>query len=187
MSTASKARKIMLGIVIAVLLALFIIKKFVIGSYTIPQNGMYPGLPAGSRILTLRHAYSDAADVTPGDIVVFVREENGQNYNYIWRVVGRPGDVIVISGDDLSINGHEMQRSRFRQVGSQKVYAEDMPSLHRFEVAYADEPAQPRAAVSITVPPGHFFVMGDNRDDSRDSRYFGPIPFTSIIGRKIWP
>lgn len=92
MPVPSKMKKIGTWSVIAVLLVLLASKTFFIGYYRIPQNGMYPGLPAGSRLFAALRAYSDASSVKRGDIVVFVREENGQRYNYIWRVVALPGD-----------------------------------------------------------------------------------------------
>src|SRR5207244_4326654 len=105
MPTASKTKKIATWSVIAVLLVILAIKTFFIGYYRIPQNGMYPGLPAGSSLFTSKRAYSSVASVKRGDIVVFVREENGQRYNYIWRVVALPGDKVEASGEVLTING----------------------------------------------------------------------------------
>ena len=95
-------------------------KAFFIGYYRIPQNGMYPTLPAGSILFTLKRAYSDTSDVKRGDIVVFVREQNGKHYNYIWRVVGMPGETVEASGESLTITvsrsaGNPLARSRARQ------------------------------------------------------------------------
>src|SRR5438046_4966583 len=116
MSTTSKTKKILTWSVAAVLLAILAIKTFFIGYYRIPQNGMYPGLPAGSRVFAAQRAYFAASSVKRGDIVVFVREENGQRYNYLWRVVALPGDKVEASGESLTINGQAVQRQRVREA-----------------------------------------------------------------------
>src|SRR3974390_3320236 len=85
MASANKSSKLIAWILLAILLALLAVKTFFVGYYRIPQNGMYPGLPAGSSIFTSKRAYSSAANVKRGDIIVFAREENGQRYIYIWR------------------------------------------------------------------------------------------------------
>jgi len=184
MFTTSKSKKIVVIGVIAVALVLLAVKSFVIGFYRIPQNGMYPGLPAGSRIFAARHAYSSAASVQRGDIVVFIREEHGQHYNYIWRIIALPGELVVASAESLTINGKAVQRQRLREADGKTVYREQIGEV-TYEVAFEASPRYVPPDVSITVPPDHFFVMGDNRFDARDSRYFGPVAFASIIGKKL--
>src|SRR3954462_6003746 len=98
-------KKIAAWVAIGVSLIVLAIKVLFIGIYRIPQNGMYPGLPAGSRLFTARRAYSHPSSVKRGDIVVFVRQENGQSYNFIWRVVALPGEKVDTSGQSLTING----------------------------------------------------------------------------------
>src|SRR5438067_11699168 len=98
--------------IVAVLLGLLALKTFVIGYYRIPQNGMYPTLPAGSVLFTIKRPYSDISGVKRGDIIVFVREQNGGRYNYIWRVIGLPGDKVQTSDESLIINGQPADRKR---------------------------------------------------------------------------
>lgn len=184
MPTASKAKKIATWSIIAVLLVVLTIKTFFIGYYRIPQNGMYPGLPAGSSLFTAKRAYSGASSVKRGDIVVFVREESGQRYNYIWRVVALPGDKVEASGEALTINGLPVQRQRVREADGRTVFREQIGDA-AYEIAVDTSPASRPPDSSVTVPPDQFFVMGDNRFDARDSRYFGPITFSSIIGKKL--
>jgi signal peptidase I len=184
MSAASKAKKIAIWSSIAVLLALLASKTFFIGYYRIPQNGMYPGLPAGSRLFTAKRAYSGASSVKRGDIVVFVREENGQSYNYIWRVVALPGDKVEASGEALAINGQPVQRQRVREADGSTIFREQIGDAS-YEVAFDTSPRSRPPDTSVTIPPDHFFVMGDNRFNARDSRKFGPIAFSSIIGKKL--
>ena len=169
---------------VAFLLAFIATKTFFIDSYRIPQNGMYPGLTSGSRVFAAKRAYSDASSVKRGDIVVFVREENGERYNYIWRVVGLPGERIETSGTDLTINGHTVQRQRVRDANGATIFREQLGDI-AYEIAFTTPPRFRPPDSSVTLPPDQFFVMGDNRLDARDSRYFGPITFSSIIGKKL--
>ena len=98
MQTSSLGTKVAVGSAIAVLLAalaaLLVLKAFFISYYFIPQNGMYPGLPAGSVFFALQHPYAAPARVKRADIVVFTRDTDAGRYVYIWRVVGLPGDTI---------------------------------------------------------------------------------------------
>ncbi len=169
---------------ITVLLALVAGKIFFIDYYRIPQNGMYPGLPSGSIVFTAKRAYSDPSSVKRGDIIVFVREENGQRYNYIWRVIALPGEKVETSGESLAINGRAAERREVREKDGETVFQEQIGDA-LYEIAVGPSPSPRPPDVSLTVPADQFFVMGDNRFAARDSRYFGPIPFTSIIGKKL--
>ncbi|HCN27799.1 MAG TPA: signal peptidase I [Verrucomicrobiales bacterium] len=180
----SPSKKIVTAIVIAIALVSLIAKTFFVGFYRIPQNGMYPGLPAGSRVFAARHAYSDPAGVERGDIIVFIHEENGQRYNYIWRVIGLPGESVVATGESLTVNGQTVQRQRVRDADGKTVYREQIGEAS-YEVAFETSPLHTPPDVSLKVPSDQFFVMGDNRFDARDSRYFGTISFSSIIGKKL--
>jgi signal peptidase I len=184
LSTFSTSNKILKGAILAIVLALIVAKLFFIGFYTIPQNGMYPGLPAGSRLFTVRHAYGDASSVKRGDIIVFIQEVNGQRYNYIWRVIALPGEKVVASGDSLTVNGQPAQRQRLREVEGRTIYREQIGDAS-YEVAFAQSPQNTPPEISVTVPPNEFFVLGDNRSDAQDSRYLGTIQFSSIIGKKL--
>lgn len=178
-------QKVVVRGIIVIGLLLLVVRTYFVGYYRIPQNGMYPGLPAGSHFFTSRHAYSTAADVKRGDIVVFNREEDGQRYVYIWRVIGLPGEKVETSGDSLTINGQPVQRQHLREADGKTVFREQIGGT-AYEVAFESSPDHLLPPdVSIIVPPGQFFVLGDNRLDARDSRSFGPIPFTSIIGKKL--
>jgi signal peptidase I len=136
-------------------------------------------LPAGSSVFAAKRAYSGSSSVKRGDIVVFVHEENGQRYNYIWRVIALPGEKIEASRESLAVNGQPVQRQRVCEADGKRIFREQIGDAS-YEVAFE---VSPRA--SITVPPDQFFVMGDNRFDARDSRYFGLITFASIIGKRL--
>lgn len=180
------ARKVYAGLALG-LLALGATRLILAGRwYRIPQNGMYPGLPAGSYLLVQPHAYRSPSDVRRGDIVVFERTENAARYVYIWRVVGLPGDSVQTTGPRVAVNGHDLPRQRIRDDGAVAIFREANGEAS-YEVAYANgtEAPDPPAA-SLTLQADQFFVLGDNRYNARDSRYFGPVSFEAIIGRMLW-
>jgi signal peptidase I len=184
MRDPSKTRRLILGIGLVVAVTLAVVKAYFIGYYRIPQNGMYPGLPAGSRLLTAKRAYAEPSAVKRGDIIVFERNEEGKAYTYIWRVVALPGDKVEATGEKLSINGQAVLQQKVRETGGRMIFREQLDDKS-YEVAFDHARLEPPSDVSLTVPQDHFFVMGDNRFEALDSRSFGPIPFRSIRGRKL--
>jgi signal peptidase I len=184
MTGKSRISRIVQWSLLGVVIVLLIIKVVFIGYYQVPQNGMYPGLPAGSRLFVSKRTYSGPSDVQRGDVVVFVSNEGGKSYVYIWRVIGLPGDTILTSGESLIINGQTVARERAREEPGAIVYREQAGDVE-FEIAFSRSPEHPPPEASMTVPAEHFFVMGDNRFDAVDSRYLGPIAFSAIIGRKL--
>src|SRR5437899_5814939 len=90
-------------------------KTFLIEHYRIPQNGMYPGLPAGSGFWAYKRAYSSPSQVKRGDVIVFTRVQNERPYIYIWRVVGLPGDTVAAVGESLTVNARPVTRERIRE------------------------------------------------------------------------
>ena len=113
-----------------------------------------------------------------------MREENGQRYLYIWRIIALPGEKVEASGESLTINSQLVQRQRIRETSGKTIFREQIGDVS-YEVAFDQSPSYSPPDISLTVPPDQFFVMGDNRFDARDSRYFGTIPFSSIIGKKL--
>jgi signal peptidase I len=147
--TVPKANKFASRSLIAVLLIALGIKTFFIGYYRIPQNGMYPGLPAGSSLFAIKRAYSGPSKVKRGDIVVFVRDENGQRYNYIWRIVALPGEKVEASAEALTINGQPVQRQRVRESDGRTILREQIGEV-AFEIAFDTSPKSHHIA---QVPP----------------------------------
>lgn len=184
----ARTSKLILGSVVVLLLALvtalLLVKAFFVANYVIPQNGMYPSLPSGRMLFALKHPYAAPSEVKRGDIVVFIREVKGARYNYIWRVVGLPDETIEATGASLVINGQAVARERTREEPGMVIFRERAGEA-TYEVAISRSPTDLPPDASLTIPPGHFFVMGDNRLNAFDSRYFGPIPFSAIIGRKL--
>ena len=182
---AARTSTIILVSVAAVLLSTLLVAKILfLGDYVIPQNGMYPSLPSGSRLLTIKHPYAAPSEVKRGDIVVFTRDQNGNRYIFIWRVIGLPGDTIEAAGESLVINGRPVVRDRIREEQGMVILRERLDEA-TYEIAVSQSPRERPPNASVIVPPEHFFVMGDNRLNALDSRYFGPIAFGTIIGRKL--
>ncbi len=179
------------GFAVALVFAALVLARiFLVGLYVIPQNGMYPGLPAGSRLLTLKHPYAAPADVKRGDIIVFTRDIDAGRFNFIWRVVGLPGDTVEVSGASLVINGHPVVQEQVRQQDGMTIFREHAGDAV-YEIAVSQPPDLDKdkdktvPGYAVTVPPDHFVVLGDNRLEATDSRYHGLVPFAAIIGRKL--
>jgi len=148
----------------------FGVRAYVVQSYLIPSASMEPTLMVGDRILVNKLSYH-LHGVGRGDIVVFAtppKEAAADTSikDLVKRVIGLPGDVISSKGGRVYIDGKVLVEPWLR------------PGTVTMDLARQ------------TVPPNEYFVMGDNRSDSHDSRYFGPIPRSLIVGRAVlrfWP
>ncbi len=140
-----------------------------------------------------------------GDVMVF-RWPVDPSLDYIKRVVGVPGDSITYSNKRLSINGKPLAVSedgdfldkekalsipryteKLDTVEHSILIDRDAPSFIRqiFQYPYRDNCSYNDSGVTCTVPPGHYFMMGDNRDNSQDSRYWGFVPDENIVGKAV--
>ncbi|HEX4538990.1 MAG TPA: signal peptidase I [Acidimicrobiales bacterium] len=173
------------AIVALALLAAFAIKTWLIQAFYIPSASMVPTLQVGDRILVNKVSY-DLHDIHRGDIVVFSRppaDSSDPSVNdLVKRVVGLPGDSVSSVDDVLYVNGHR-QSEPYLPAGT--------VSTGNFSQAPGCQPsAASDANRSCLVPRGEYWVMGDNRGDSKDSRAFGPIKGSLVVGRvvvRVWP
>lgn len=165
-----------LVIVGAVVLAL-VVKVFLLQAFYIPSLSMYPTLHVGDRVLVNKVGYH-LHDVKRGDIVVFERpasETSSDIPDLIKRVIGLPGESVAFDNGAVYVDGQRIEESY-------------LPS--GTVTSSANAPYKCTLAAPCVVPQGDVWVMGDNRGDSKDSRYFGPIPESSIVGRafvRVWP
>ena len=165
------------GIVLGALAVALVVKTFLFQAFFIPSLSMYSTLDKGDRVLVNKLSYR-LHDVNRGDIVVFERppsETATDIPDLIKRVVGLSGEQIVIEGGRVLVDGEPLEESY----------------LPEGVTTTADNATNqcPREDPCL-VPEGELWVMGDNRNDSKDSRYFGPIEEDTIVGRAfvvVWP
>lgn len=142
-----------------------VVRPYVVELFYVPSESMVPTLEAGDRVLAAKFAYR-LSEPRRGDIVVFEGAGSSEGPT-IKRLVGVPGDVVSIKDGVLFVNGERKQESYVN---------------YRLTDANFFGPAK--------VPEDSFFVMGDNRSDSRDSRWFGPVPEKDLLGKvllRLWP
>lgn len=191
----------------------FVLKTVAFATYYIPSESMVPTLEVGDRLIATKFDYGYGPDSAPlvtlpafpskdgrllgrlparGDIVLFTHPVTGETL--IKRVIGLPGDRIQVTHGRLLINGQEMPRREvktyaYRQYEGPPVavteYEETLPGnrVHTI-IMRSDDAPQENTGVYV-VPPDNVFMMGDNRDNSADSRYaeLGPVPVANLIGR----
>ncbi len=152
-------------LIISFALVFGFVRPFVVEAFYIPSESMVPTLEVGDRVLANKFIYR-FTEPERGDIVVFRSVEGGEE-DLIKRVVGIPGDKISVKNGTLFLNG-EPQKEPY------------------VNTSFPDRSfASPKK-----VPQNHVFVMGDNRANSRDSRFFGPVPEKNIEGEafiRFWP
>jgi signal peptidase I len=156
-------------IVVVAVVASLIVRTFVFQTYFIPSASMEPTLQIGDRIIVNKLSV-DFGTIHTGDIVVFKappRENCGTTVDdLVKRVIGVPGDNLTSKGNTIYINGKALKESW----------------THTEPLGLAISP--------VHVKAGQYFVMGDNHNDSCDSRYWGTVPRSDIIGKvflRIWP
>ena len=167
------------AVIVGALVMALLVKAFLFQAYYIPSPSMEPTLGQGDRIIVNKLSYR-LHDVNRGDLVVFKAPEGtGGVDDLIKRVVGLPGELIrVANGRVLIDNGMLLEPYLPLQDGTAGLSTS------------ANCANLPGDVDGCRVPPGHVFVLGDHRANSRDSRFFGPIPEDSIRGRaflRIWP
>ncbi len=176
-------------IVVAVGFA-FVLRAYVVQTFYIPSGSMLPTLQIGDRILVDKLSYS-IGDVHRGDIVVFSRPplEPAVYKDLVKRVVALPGDTISLVDGKVYIDGKLDPESYLPPGTPTCPFAPtNAPACRGVPTEFTTEPWN--LSKPYTVPAGEYFVMGDNRTNSQDGRYFGPIPKSLIVGKmvtKIWP
>lgn len=185
-----------------VLLIVFILRSFLFEPFRIPSGSLEPTLLMGDFILVNKYDYGLRLPVVHkkilddhmpkhGDIIVF-RWPGNPAVDFIKRVIGLPGDHISYINRDVYVNGVKMT-----QTFMQKSLAQDEDNTERLLVEknenlmginhdiFVDPERQSRDYRDIVVPNGMYFVMGDNRDFSQDSRFWGFVPDKNIVGKAV--
>lgn len=197
-------------IAIAVMIAV-VMRTFAYEPFSIPSGSMIPTLLVGDYLFVSkmsygysRHSMPFSLPLVPGDRVMFASPERGEvavfklpsdgKTDYIKRIIGLPGDTIQVKGGVLHINGQAVERKRIGEFVYQDTqgvyhntmrYLETLPNGKVHEIIEESD-SYPRAdnTLAFTVPEGHYFAMGDNRDNSSDSRFnVGFVPRENLVGR----
>lgn len=182
-----------------VLLLVLVIRSFIFEPFRIPSGSMMPTLLQGDFIFVKKYAYGlrlpviekkfiETGEPERGDVAVF-RLPSDPNVNYIKRVVGLPGDHILYRGHQLTINGEEVALAPDEGDPLHDGMARYIEMLDSREHAILiANPYNTASAGTYVVPEGHYFMMGDNRDNSRDSRFIGAVPESYLVGEavRIW-
>jgi len=187
---------------LVVLIIAFVVRSFVVAPFKIPSSSMVPTLDVGDYIFVLRYSYGLRIPFTNiqlmpkaphrGDVVVFDYPED-RSVDFIKRVIGLPGDTIDYKDNALYINGQKMPLTRIGNrayfmgdgnVDESGLYREDLMGV-KHDVLRKDFSIKDG---EWKVPPGEYFMLGDNRNNSRDSRFWGFVPQSYLVGRAaiIW-
>jgi signal peptidase I len=157
---------------------------FLFQAFKIPTGSMYDNLLIGDHIIVNKFTYGPQGgdsleklfafrEIERGDIVVF-RFPKDRTIDFVKRVIGLPGDEVMIRDKVVYVNGVPLD---------EKYVVHDDPTVYQLHTR-VPEPYRSRDQYGpLIVPKGHYFVMGDNRDRSNDSRYWGPVPRSLIKGR----
>ena len=186
-----------------ILLLVLLLRSFLAEPFRIPSGSEKPDLLIGDFIVANKFAYGIRLPVVHtkmlsigepkrGDVVVFLWPRDPSTY-FIKRVVGLPGDVVSYKDKILTVNGIPATQTSLGESadhdhkGQAKwpvlVQQEDLLGIkHPIYI----RPDQPSDNFSLQVPPGNYFMMGDNRDNSYDSRYWGFVPEKDLVGKAMW-
>jgi len=181
----STAREYFESIVIAVILALFI-RTFVVQAFKIPTGSMEENLLIGDHLLVNKFALGPTASglerallpigtIKRGDVIVFKYPEEPDR-DYIKRVIGLPGETLEVREKKVYINGTALNEPYVHFLRPPETEA-GFSEVTSFDVRERYGP--------VTVPPDQYFMMGDNRDNSQDSRYWGFLPRDLIKGKAL--
>lgn len=182
----STAREYFESIVIAVILALFI-RTFVVQAFKIPTGSMENNLLIGDHLLVNKFVFGPTVSglertllpidpIQRKDVVVFKYPEEPER-DFIKRVIGLPGETIELRNKKVFVNGQPLDEPYVFFLEPPDESDPDDADFTQFDVRRRYGP--------VTVPPDHYFVMGDNRDNSQDSRYWGFLPRGYVKGKAL--
>lgn len=196
---SKKWRDYLENILVAIFLALFV-RTFILTGYKVPTSSMAPTLKPGDYIFAYRLPYgvkiplSSLKLVTSsphrGEVVIFTYPDQPR-VTYVKRVIGLPGDRIEIVKGELLVNNEKLS---YRDILTDDIF--DLPGYDQFLVRQETVESQPHMIMvskesepqsfgPYIVPSGQVFLMGDNRDASADSRYWGSVPIDRIEGKVV--
>lgn len=205
---------------VSVVLVVVVVRTFLFESFVIPSGSMIPTLQVGDYIWVSKYTYGYSRYSFPfspdlfsgriwgaqphrGDVVVF-RFTKDTSVDYVKRVIGLPGDHIQVTNGHLYLNGQavpcvdahpyvardESHMDMEGEACTEELPGSDGAATVRHEILKLTDDGAQNNTPEYVVPPGHFFAMGDNRDDSADSRFMGDgpkdlgfVPFENLVGK----
>jgi len=193
----------------AVVIAL-VVRTFAFEPFNIPSGSMKPTLLEGDYLFVSKYSYGYSRYSLPwglplfegrifgsaperGDVIVFKKPSDNET-DYIKRLIGLPGDRIQVTGGILHINGEPVRRERIGETADRdtfstrtyQIYRESLPNGRQHLIWEASDNDSLDNTSEYLIPEGHYFFMGDNRDNSRDSRVLydvGYVPAENLVGR----
>ena len=183
-----------------VLAAVLILRSFIVEPFQIPSASMVPTLQVGDYILVNKFSYGlrlpvlktkvlDIGQPKRGDVMVFFPPH--KNVYFIKRLIGLPGDRVQYRHKVLYINGVKAEQvylATLAQLPSTELASEQLGAVEHNIYKQVDSFNPVADEVDVVVEPGHYFMMGDNRDNSADSRFWGQVPEENIVGKAfaVW-
>ena len=173
-----------------------VLRSFVLEPFQIPSKSMVPTLKVGDfivvnkwtyvlRLPVLRNKFFDVGSPQRCDVVVFFPPHESRYF--IKRLVGLPGDKISIINGTLFVNNEMIKQTKsdIESGNSRSVVMSEKLGIKQFAIQKNLRPSRLSQNFSATVPKDHFFMIGDNRDNSSDSRIWGPVPKDRIVGKAV--
>lgn len=183
------ARWTMILLIVALpLLGALGFRAFLFEPFSVASQSMEPGLAIGDYFIVNKNAYTNDHQPMRGDVIVFKVHKGDQSVDYVKRVIGLPGETIQLSNGYVSINGkplntHSVQKE---QNESDTVIIREILPEGKSVTTLRHTQDSPRATDTYQVPEGQYFVLGDNRDQSRDSSNdLGYIRRADIVGQAM--
>ncbi|GAA6132383.1 signal peptidase I [Halopseudomonas sabulinigri] len=186
---------VVIGFYLGLMLGVMLVRAFLYEPYAVPSASMHPTLVEGDVVIVQKwgfaqaalfgHALPGAEAVAPerlqcGEVYVFYPADRDELY--VKRLMALPGDVIAITEQGVVINGEKLPSQRLSDTDI-SLYAETAEG-ESYRIQYLKD-APPREARTFRVPEGRYFFLGDNRDNSDDSRHWGSVPAERIVGEVV--
>ena len=187
-------------VLVAAAIIAFCVNHFIIANSEVPTSSMETTIMAGDRVIGSRLSYKFGAPQR-GDIAIFIYpddEAKGIKTYYVKRIIGMPGDTITYQNDKLTVNGKEVKEEYLKEfhaafakdkLQKEYAYSDYFQQLAKESKAFTVN-ADKNTTFSVTVPEGKYFLLGDNRIVSKDSREVGYFDKSALVGEvkfRFWP
>lgn len=172
-------------------------KSTFFANYTVPTGSMKPTIEPGDKLFVNKMAYDIRIPFTKIRLFEYAKPERGDvivfecpydpSITFVKRLIGLPGDIIAVENGFITINGKPLhtslkdQKSIIEEIYSERFYTEELEKKSYSVRRVSDRTQIP--PIKVRVPEGHYFAMGDNRDESADSRIWGFVPQENLWGK----